>query len=180
MSSLPLTANPSLLWLPVVAALAVLVGLLALLPALLLLASLIGVLDMAPTMDLTLLALPTAAVGLFFLVVALAIAADLRLPHPVLRIDGEGVFDRRVTDAPIRWADIVEAAMAPGGGAVQLALREPLDTRLSPYRAGTIGFRNGTPGIALIPVRGMDRPAALLADTMLAEVAARTAVAGAS
>lgn len=168
LTHLPLTANPSRLWLPPIATLALLVGLIALLPALLLLASLVGLLGMAPSFALTLLALPTLAVGVFFLVVGTVIVGDLRLARPVLTIDEHGVFDRRVTDAPIAWGDIVEVAPAPGGGGVLLALRTPLETRLSPYRAGTTGFRQPAAGLANIPVRAMDRPAKLLADTLLA------------
>ncbi|MDB5541641.1 MAG: hypothetical protein JWQ89_3368 [Devosia sp.] len=165
---LPLTANPSLVWLPLFAALALLVGLIALLPAVLLVLSLLGLLGMSPSIEIALLAMPTAAVAVFFLVVASVIVADLRLPRPVLAIDERGVFDRRITDTPIAWSDVVEAAPAPGGGGVLLALRFPLETRLSPYRAGTAGFRHPAAGIANIPVRGMDRPAKLLADTLLA------------
>ena len=93
-------------------------------------------------------------------IVALAIVGDLRLPRPVLSIDERGVFDRRVTDAIIPWSSVSDTSLAPGGGAVQLVLRAPLDSRLSPYRAGTIGFRSDNPGIAVIPLRAMDRPAA--------------------
>jgi hypothetical protein len=175
----PLTANPSFLWLPVTAALAALVGVLALLPALLLLLSLVGALSMQPTVELSFLAIPTTAVGLFFLVVALAIVADLRLPRPVLTIDDRGIFDRRVTDSLIPWSSIADTSLAPGGGAVQLVLRAPMDTRLSPYRAGTIGFRSDTPGIALIPLRAMDRPAAQLAAAILAFASANGAIAAA-
>lgn len=175
----PLTSNPSLLVLPAVAVLALVGGLLALLPIALLLASLVGALGVQPTMELNLLAFPTLAVGVFFLVVALAISSDLRLPRPVLRIDAEGVFDRRVTDAPLRWSDIEDVALAPGGGAMQLTLRRPVDTRLSPYRAGTIGIRGDTPGVALIPIRTMDRPAKQLAETILAFARRHGAVAGA-
>lgn len=167
-TNLPLTANPSLLWLPPVAALALVVGLVALLPAVLLVTSLVGLLGMSPSIELTLLAMPTTAVAVFFLVVASVILADLRLPRPVLTIDEQGVFDRRITDSPIAWTDVVEVAPAPGGGGVLLALRTPLETRLSPYRAGTAGFRQPAAGLANIPVRAMDRPAKLLADTLLA------------
>lgn len=165
---LPLTASPSRLWLSPVAALAIAAGLVALLPTALLLASLVGALGMAPSVELTLLALPTLAVAVFFLVVGAVIVGDLRLQRPVLIIDENGVFDRRVTDAPIAWADVVEVAPSPGGGGVLLALRTPLDTRLSPYRAGTAGFRQPAAGLANIPVRAMDRPARLLADTLVA------------
>lgn len=166
--SLPLTANPSPLWLAPLATLAIVAGLIALLPAALLVASLLGLLGMTPSVELTLLALPTLAVAVFFLAVGSVIIGDLRLPHPVLTIDERGVFDRRVTDAPIAWADVVEVAPAPGGGGVLLALRTPMDTRLSPYRAGTIGFRPPASGLANIPVRAMDRPARLLADALTA------------
>lgn len=163
----PLTANPSLLVLPAVAVLALVGGLIALLPMALLLLSLVGALGVQPTMDLNVLAFPALAVGVFFLVVALAIFGDLRLPRPVLRIDAAGVFDRRVTDRLIRWSDIEDVALAPGGGAMQLKLRTPMDTLVSPYRAGTIGIRGDTPGVALIPIRTMDRPARQLAATIL-------------
>ena len=175
----PLTASPSLLWLPGTAALAALVGVLALLPVFLLLISVGGMLPMTPTVELSFLAIPTTAVGLFFMVVALAIVADVRLPRPVLSIDDRGVFDRRVTDALIPWSSIEDASLAPGGGAVQLVLRAPIDTRLSPYRAGTVGFRIGSPGIALIPLRAMDRPAAELASAILAFASANGAIAAA-
>ncbi|MBN9316238.1 MAG: hypothetical protein J0I99_10900 [Devosia sp.] len=173
----PLTANPSLLWLPAVAGLAALVGVLALLPAVLLLASLAGALSMQPTVELSFLAVPTTAVGLFFVVVAAAILADLRLPRPVLSIDDAGVFDRRVTDGPIPWSAVEDVSLAPGGGAMQLVLRAPMDTRLSPCRAGTIGLRTDMPGLALIPIRGMDRPAAGLAAAMLDFARANGAIA---
>jgi hypothetical protein len=163
---LPLTASPSWLWLSPIAATAIFAGLVALLPTVLLLASLVGLLGMSPSMDLTLLALPTLAVAVFFLAVGSVVVGDLRLPRPVLTIDENGVFDRRITDAPIAWDDVVEVAPAPGGGGVLLALKTPLETRLSPYRAGTAGFRQPTAGLANIPVRAMDRPAKLLADTL--------------
>jgi len=168
MTQLPLTANPSRLWLPPVALLAIVAGLIALLPAALLLASLVGLLGMAPSGELTLLALPTLAVGVFFIVVGTVIIGDLRRARPVLTIDEHGVFDRRVTDAPIAWSDVVEVAPSPGGGGVLLALRDPRDTRLSLYRAGTVGFRQPEPGLANIPVRAMDQPARLLADMLIA------------
>lgn len=165
---LPLVANPSRLWLPPIAAIALFAGLVALLPTLLLLASLLGLLGMHPSVELTLLALPTLAVGVFFLAVASVVIGDLRLERPVLTINEHGVFDRRVTDAPIAWTDIVEVAPAPGGGGVLLALKTPRETRLSPYRAGTAGFRQPAAGLANIPVRAMDRPAKLLAETLTA------------
>lgn len=161
------TANPSLLVLPAVAVLALVGGLVALLPMALLLLSLFGALGVQPTMDLNVLAFPALAVGVFFIVVALTIVADLRLSRPVLRIDGAGVFDRRVTDAPIRWSDVEDVALAPGGGAMQLKLKAATDTRVSPYRAGTLGIRGDTPGVALIPIQAMDRPARLLAEAMV-------------
>jgi hypothetical protein len=173
----PLTANPSLLWLPITAALAALVGVLALLPALLLLLSLVGAWALQATVELSFLAIPTTAVGLFFLVVALAIVADLRLPRPVLSVDERGVFDRRVTDAIIPWSSVADTSLAPGGGAMQLVLRAPLDTRLNPYRAGTIGFRSENPGIAVIPLRAMDRPASELAAAILGFATAAGAIA---
>lgn len=163
---LPLTASPSWLWLSPIAAIAIFAGLMALLPTVLLLLSLVGLLGMAPSMGLTLLALPTLAVAVFFLAVGSVVIGDLRLPRPVLTIDENGVFDRRVTDAPIAWDDVMEVALAPGGGGVLLALKTPLDTHLSPYRAGTAGFRQPAAGLANIPVRAMDRPAKLLADTL--------------
>ncbi len=165
---LPLTASPSRLWLPPVAAMAVVAGLIALLPAVLLVATLVGLLGMTPSFSLILLALPALAIGVFFLAVGSVIIGDLRLPRPVLTIDENGVFDRRVTDAPIAWSDIVEVAPAPGGGGVLLALKTPLETRLSPYRAGTAGLRQPAAGLANIPVRAMDQPARLLADTLTA------------
>lgn len=165
---LPLVANPSRLWLLPIAAIALFAGLVALLPSGLLLASLFGLLGMHPSVDLTLLALPTLAVAVFFLAVAAVVIGDLRLERPVLTIDQHGVFDRRVTDAPIAWADVAEVAPAPGGGGVLLALKTPRETRLSPYRAGTAGFRQPAAGLANIPVRAMDRPARLLAETLTA------------
>lgn len=166
-SAAPLTANPSLLVLPAVAVLALVGGLFALLPMALLLLSLVGALGVQPTMDLTILAFPALAVGIFLLVVTFAIVSDLRLPRPVLRIDGEGVFDRRVTAAPIRWGDIEDVALAPSGGAMQLKLRAPRDTFVSPYRAGTLGMRGDSRDVALIPIRAMDRPASALAAAIL-------------
>ncbi len=148
LAGLPLVANPSRLWLPPIAAIALFAGLVALLPSLLLLASLVGLLGMNPSIELTLLALPTLAVAVFFLAVGSVVIGDLRLRRPVLTIDEHGVFDRRVTDAPIAWSDVVEVAPAPGGGGVLLALKTPLETRLSPYRAGTAG--SPTPGISMI------------------------------
>lgn len=164
----PLTANPSLLVLPAVAVLALAGGLIAFLPIALLLASLVGALGVQPTMALNLLAFPALAVGVFFIVVMLAIVADLRLPRPVLRIDADGVFDRRVTDTPIRWSDIEDVGLAPGGGAMQLKLRAPRDTRVSPWRGGTLGIRAADPAVALIPLHAMDRPARELAEAILA------------
>lgn len=163
---LPLTASPSRLWLLTIAAIAVFAGLVALLPTVLLLASLVGLLGMHPSVDLTLLALPTLAVAVFFLAVGSVVIGDLRLPRPVLTIDEHGVFDRRITNTPIAWTDVVEVAPAPGGGGVLLALKTPRETRLSPYRAGTAGFRQPAAGLANIPVRAMDKPAKLLAETL--------------
>jgi hypothetical protein len=165
---LPLVANPSRLWLSLIAAIALFAGLVALLPSALLLASLVGLLGMHPSVELTLLALPTLAVAVFFLAVGSVVIGDLRLERPVLTIDEHGVFDRRVTDSPIAWTDVVEVAPAPGGGGILLALKTPRETRLSPYRAGTAGFRQPAAGLANIPVRAMDHPAQLLADTLTA------------
>ena len=92
-------------------------------------------------------------------------------------IEAAKVFDRRVTDRPIPWSSIEDVSLAPGGGAMQLVLRTPMETRLSPYRAGTIGFRTDTPGIAVIPLRAMDRPAGELAATILAFATTNGAVA---
>lgn len=176
----PLTANPSAIWLSLVAVLAVLAGLVALLPALLLVASLAGLLGINPTVELSFLAVPTTAVGLVFIVAGLSIASDLCLPHPVLLIDAEGVFDRRVSDRLVRWSEIVEAVLAPGGGAVQLALNAPLETRVSPYRAGTLGIRGTPAGLMLIPIRGMNRPAVQIAESLLTMVARQTSEEGAA
>ena len=161
-----LTASPSrpALILPVIVAAPI--SLLCLAPILLLLASFVGLVPLH--FGILLIAVPGAGIGIICTVFIWSVWSDLLLPRPVLVIDGTGIFDRRVADAPIRWSEVTAAtSLLPGRGGVVLELRSPLPTQLSPLRAGTFLFERPEPGVAHIPVQAMTVPAATLVRAML-------------
>lgn len=162
----PLAANPSRLWLGPVAAVALLLAIICLIPMLLMLAGLFGLGGMKLDLGITFVAFPVAGVAAFLLAAGLAAAGDLLLPRPVLTIDADGLFDRRVTDTPIRWDEITAATALPRGSVV-LELTSPRAGWLNPYRVGSVFYQRPDDGVVLIPVRAMDVPAADLADAIL-------------
>lgn len=161
-----LVADPSRPLLVFLAVASALMALFCLLPILLLLASFGGLVPL--DFNILLIAVPTAGIGIVCIVVLRSVSGDLLLPRPVLVIDGTGIFDRRVTDAPIRWSEVAAATSLLGGhGGVVLELRSPLPTRLNPFRAGTFLFERPEPGVVHIPVLAMTVPAVTLVRTML-------------
>lgn len=161
-----LVANPSRFVLAFFAVAAALLALFCLLPILLLLASFGGLVPL--DLNILLIAVPTAGIGIICTVILWSVSGDLLLPRPVLVIDGTGVLDRRVSDVPIRWSDVAAAtSLLRGHGGVVLELREALPTRLNPFRAGTLLFQRPEPGVAHIPVLAMTVPAASLVQAML-------------
>lgn len=172
-----LAASPSRPLLIVFVGAAALIAALCLSPMLLLLASFGGLVPL--DLGILLIAVPTAGIGIVCIVALWSVSGDLLLPRPVLVIDGTGIFDRRVADAPIPWSEVAAATSLLGGhGGVVLELRSPLPTRLSPFRAGTFLFERPEPGVAHIPVRAMTVPAVTLVRTMLAQAERHGAVVG--
>lgn len=166
-----MSANPSPLLFGAIAGASVLLALACIGPLLLVLASFAG---LAPTnFGLLMIGIPTVGLSVFFIVVARIAIADLLLPRPVLHVTEEGVIDRRVADAPIRWAEVTGAvSLLDGRGGIVLELAGPLATRLEPFRPGTFLYERPDPGLAHIPLRAMTVPAAKLADAILGSAAA--------
>ena len=64
---------------------------------------------------------------------------DLALAQPVVQIDEEGIFDRRVLDRVIRWDEIASVtSYRIVNGGLLLHLKEPLPVRFNLLRIGTI------------------------------------------
>lgn len=145
---------------------AFLLALMCVAPLLLVLASFAGV---APfDFNILLIAIPTAGIAVPVAAVALAAWKDLMLSGPVLVIDDEGIFDRRVTDTPVSWSDVRAAtSLLPGRGGVVLELNRRVAGRADPFRAGTFLFERPEPGLLHIPVISMTVPARRLADAIL-------------
>lgn len=131
-----------------------------------------GILGIVPMdMGILLIAIPTAGVAVPVAAVAIAAWRDLTLPRPVLVIDDAGIFDRRVTDAPVPWSDVKAAtSLLPGRGGVVLELDRPIEGRANPFRAGTFLFERPEPGLLHIPVVSMTVPAKRLVAAILEQV----------
>jgi hypothetical protein len=143
-----------------------LLALICIAPLLLVLGSFIGVVPF--DFNILLIAIPTAGIAVPPTAVALAAWNDVRLPRPVLMIDDAGIFDRRVTDAPVPWNEVKAAtSLLPGRGGVVLELDSPTVGRANPFRAGTFLFERPGPGLLHIPVMSMTVPAARLAGVIL-------------
>ncbi len=145
---------------------ALLLAVICLLPMLLMLAGMFGLGGLTVDLGTTLVAFPVAGVAAFLLAAGSVAAGDLMLPRPVLTLDAAGIFDRRVTDAPIRWDEITAATTLPRGSVV-LELRSSRAGRLNPYRVCSVFYQRPDDGVVLIPLRAMDVPAADLADAIL-------------
>lgn len=134
-------------------------------------------------LGILLVALPTAGLAVPSFILAHVAWQDLTLARPVLVIDESGIFDRRVTDAPVPWQQVKAAtSLLPGRGGVVLELDRPTEGRAHPFRAGTFLFERPEPGLLHIPLISMTVPAARLAGAILeladrngAEVAEATA-----
>ena len=158
-----------------IALIAALAALICIAPMLLLLASFVG---LAPyNMGILLLAVPAAGIGIIIGLLGWSALGDLLLPPPVLSIDDDAIFDRRVADTPIAWENVTAATALSGGGIV-LELRTPAPTRLNALRPGTFMFEQPDPGIAHIPVRAMTMPAATLVEAILERAQRHGAVVG--
>lgn len=94
----------------------------------------------------------TAGAGVVFVSMAVVALWDLRLPRPVIRVDREGVFDRRLAPDPIPWANIERVFMkAAQNSGIELHLRSPLPTPLNRFRLGGLwAWRRRDDGIAYI------------------------------
>jgi hypothetical protein len=146
-------------------------------PMLLLLASFVGAVPY--DFNILLIAVPVAGIGVLLAIVAWSALGDLLLPQPVLVIDEEGVFDRRVSDGLIRWSEIKAAtSLLSAGGGVVLELSSFTRTALDPFRPGTFMFERPEPGIAHIPVRAMTVPALTLVTAILDRAAEKGATTG--
>jgi hypothetical protein len=158
-----------------IALVAALAAVICIAPMLLLLATFVGLVPY--NMGILLVAVPTAGIGLIIGLVGWAAIGDLLLPLPVLSIDDDALFDRRVADTPIAWSDVTAATALSGGGVV-FELRAPMQTRLNALRPGTFMFEQPDPGIAHIPVRAMTMPAATLVEAILERAERHGAVVG--
>lgn len=64
---------------------------------------------------------------------------DLNLPQPLVIIDEDGIFDRRVLDRPIRWTEIASiTSHRKIRGGLLLELHDPLPIKFNWFRIGTI------------------------------------------
>lgn len=126
-------------------------------------------LGLAPyDMNMLFVAIPAAGFAVIVAIIGWSAAGDLLLPRPVLVVSDEGLFDRRVSDDPIRWEDVNAAtSLLEGKGGVVLELAPPVETRLDPYRPGTFMFERPEPGVAHIAVRAMTISASRLARAIL-------------
>lgn len=135
---LPITASPYRLRTYIAA----LPGLAFALVALFALADLPGVVLSRPPREAALAAI--ALLIIIVLGVALALTfvtalRDLALPQPVIVIDEDGILDRRVLDRVIRWDEIAEIiSYRKVNGGVLLKLKQPLATRFTLVRVGTM------------------------------------------
>ena len=164
--TLDLNANPSrplFLGLAVMAALAAVI---CLIPMVLLLMSFVG---LAPySFNMLLVAVPVAGIGIILAIVGWSALGDLLRPGPVLTIDENGIWDRRVSDDPIGWADVTAAtSLLSRHGGVVLELESSTPTALDPFRPGTFMYERPEPGVAHIPVRAMTVPAQTLVEAIL-------------
>jgi hypothetical protein len=66
--------------------------------------------------------------------------SDLLLPRPLLRIDEEGIFDRRLGCDLIAWDNVTRVtSLDPQQAGCLVELRTPVRAKFSRMRAGTIG-----------------------------------------
>lgn len=115
-------------------------------------------------MNMLFVALPALAVAVALATVGRGLLSDLLLPHPVLSVGADGIFDRRVMAQPLPWSEVIRAtSVIDGGGGVVLDLRHPIPT----VGMGSLAFEQPDPGIAHIAVRGMTVPTATLAGGIL-------------
>jgi hypothetical protein len=148
-------------------------------PVLLLLASFVGAVPY--DFNILFVAVPVAGIGVILAILAWSALGDLLLPQPVLVIGEDSIFDRRVTDGPIRWSDVKAAtSLVSGRGGVVLELNSFTRTALDPFRPGTFMFERPEPGVAHIPVRAMTVPAATLVTAILHRAEASGATVGAA
>jgi hypothetical protein len=147
---------------------AALAAIICLIPMFLVLASFVGV---APySFNMLLVAVPVAGIGIVLAIVGWSALGDLLLPTPVLSIDEDGIWDRRVSDGPIAWTDVTAAtSLLSRHGGVVLELKSSTPTALDPFRPGTFMYERPEPGVAHIPVRAMTVPAQTLVEAILTE-----------
>jgi hypothetical protein len=145
---------------------AVALALLCLTPIVLVLASFVGAVPFDQGM--LFLAFPALAIGVPAVLTARTAVQDLLLPLPVMQLDDEALFDRRVSDRPILWGAVESAtSILEGGGGVVLELRSGQQTSLDSFRIGTFLFQQPRQGIAHVAVRGMTMSAATLSRAIL-------------
>jgi hypothetical protein len=114
------------------------------------------------------LAFPALAIGVPAVLTARTAFYDLLLPQPVMTLDDEALFDRRVSDKPILWGAVETAtSIVEGGGGVVLEMRSSQPTSLESFRIGTFLFEQPRQGVAHVAVRGMTIPAAELSRAIL-------------
>ncbi len=147
---------------------AALAAIICLIPILLLLMSFVG---LAPySFNMLLVAIPVGGIGVVLATVGWSALGDLVRPAPVLTIDEEGIWDRRVSDGPIAWTDVTAAtSLLSRHGGVVLELKSPTPTTLDPFRPGTFMYERPEPGVAHIPVRAMTVPAQTVVEAILTE-----------
>ena len=164
------TANPSVLWLGTIATAAALTAIFCAIPILLVLASYVG---LAPfDFGILVISVPVAGIAVPLAIIARTAARDLMTQRPVLTIDDVAIHDRRVSDQPIPWSEVTAAtSILTGHGGIVLEVKEPLQTRLEPFRPGTFLFSRPDPGVAHIPLRAMTVPAGELEEAILGQAA---------
>jgi hypothetical protein len=129
--------------------------------------------------NILLVAIPAAGMGLVIALVGWSALGDLLLPAPVLSIEEDGIWDRRVSDGPIRWKDVTAAtSLLSRNGGVVLELKSFTRTALDPFRPGTFMYERPEPGVAHIPVRSMTVPARTLVEAILTQAQGAGATVG--
>jgi hypothetical protein len=90
-----------------------------------------------PLWNRVFIAIATLLIGWFsvgFGLIFLTSLLELRLARPMLRIDDDGILDRRLRDDPIPWQMMESADASPGNQGIILRFRRPVQTRPNPRR----------------------------------------------
>ena len=87
-----------------------------------------------------LLILVLPVLGLVCARIIVVAISDLLLPRPLLRIDREGIFDRRLGCGQIDWDNVTKlTSLDPHQAGCLVELRTPVRVNFSRMRAGTLG-----------------------------------------